>query len=353
LWLPTRRALKSICMSQQALEDRTMSSPKSRKKKNPPLPEQLEEKLTRVNIGPVAPINAETPIYHSVFKSLGFDNSFDIEEFKENFKIKIISLNEEEIVFDMIGIDAAIANAFRRILISEVPTMAIERVVIRENTSIIQDEVLAHRLGLIPIKADPRQFEYFPGGDAMDSSNTIAFSLNITCERNPEAKDDAPEEVRYINSKVYSRHLEYVPPTAGQTQDNIKYAPVAPDILIAKLRPGQTISLMCYCVKGIGKDHAKFSPVATAFYRLMPEIKLLQEIRGKKAKQLVDLCPMKVFDIEDLGNGEFRAYVARPRQCTMCRECIREQKWQNKVQLGRVKDHFICSFILTNFQRLI
>jgi hypothetical protein len=52
---------------------------------------------------------------------------------------------------------------------------------------------------------------------------------------------------------------------------------------------------------------------------------------------------MKVFDIEDLGNGEFRAYVARPRQCTMCRECIREQKWQNKVQLGRVKDHFIFS----------
>jgi DNA-directed RNA polymerase I and III subunit RPAC1 len=54
-------------------------------------------------------------------------------------------------------------------------------------------------------------------------------------------------------------------------------------------------------VKGIGKDHAKFSPVATAYYRLMPEITLLKEIRGEKAKQLVELCPMKVFDIEDLG----------------------------------------------------
>lgn len=107
----------------------------------------------------------------------------------------------------------------------------------------------------------------------MDSSNTIAFSLNITCERNPEAKEDDPEEVRYINSKgcflhflhvrvilfsslllhflrcslclmllVYSRHLEYVPPTAGQTQQNIQYSPVVPDILIAKLRPGQVRS---------------------------------------------------------------------------------------------------------------
>lgn len=43
---------------------------------------------------------------------------------------------------------------------AKVPTMAIEKVFIYNNTSIIQDEVLAHRLGLIPIKADPRLFEY-------------------------------------------------------------------------------------------------------------------------------------------------------------------------------------------------
>ena len=71
-----------------------------------------------------------------------------------------MSMNSEEMIFDMIGVDPAIANALRRILIAEVPTMAIERVYIRENTSIIQDEVLAHRLGLIPIKADPRLFTY-------------------------------------------------------------------------------------------------------------------------------------------------------------------------------------------------
>lgn len=37
--------------------------------------------------------------------------------------------------------------------------------------------------------------------------------------------------------------------------------PVHDDILIAKLRPGQEIDLVCWCVKGIGRDHAKFSPV--------------------------------------------------------------------------------------------
>ena len=51
----------------------------------------------------------------------------------------------------MIGIDASIANSFRRILLSEVPTMAFDRVYIYNNTSVIQDEVLAHRLGLIPL----------------------------------------------------------------------------------------------------------------------------------------------------------------------------------------------------------
>ena len=61
--------------------------------------------------------------------------------------------------FDMIGIDASIANSFRRILLSEVPTMAIEKVHVFNNTSVIQDEVLAHRLGLIPLKANPKLFK--------------------------------------------------------------------------------------------------------------------------------------------------------------------------------------------------
>ena len=60
----------------------------------------------------------------------------------------------------MIGIDAAIANSFRRILLSEVPTMAIDRVYIYNNTSVIQDEVLAHRIGLIPLKANPDHFKF-------------------------------------------------------------------------------------------------------------------------------------------------------------------------------------------------
>ena len=86
-----------------------------------------------------------------------------LKSFIENLKINIIKLTPEELVVDVIGIDAPLANSLRRIIISEVPTMAIEKVTIYQNTSIIADEVLAHRLGLIPILADPVDFVYKDG----------------------------------------------------------------------------------------------------------------------------------------------------------------------------------------------
>lgn len=65
----------------------------------------------------------------------------------QTFQIKIVKQSEDkyELEFDLIGCSAALANAYRRILLSEVPSMAIEKVFMLNNTSIIQDEVLAHR----------------------------------------------------------------------------------------------------------------------------------------------------------------------------------------------------------------
>ena len=64
-----------------------------------------------------------------------------------------------------------------------------------------------------------------------------------------------------------------------------------------------------HCRKGIGKDHAKFSPVATASYRLLPIVSLKEEIEDDDAEELVAKCPLNVFDIEDLGGGMKRAKV--------------------------------------------
>ena len=55
------------------------------------------------------------------------------------------------------------------------------------------------------------------------------------------------------------------------------------------------------CIKGIGKTHAKWSPVSTAFYRLVPDITIKEDIKNEEAQELKNLCPMGVFDIEDIG----------------------------------------------------
>jgi DNA-directed RNA polymerase II subunit RPB3 len=67
-------------------------------------------------------------------------------------KIEILSLYSNEIKFILSETDTSVANTLRRIMIAEVPTLAIDLVEFHENTTVLNDEYIAHRLGLIPIK---------------------------------------------------------------------------------------------------------------------------------------------------------------------------------------------------------
>ncbi|GJN26949.1 hypothetical protein PR202_gb14918 [Eleusine coracana subsp. coracana] len=90
----------------------------------------------------------------------------------------------------------------------------------------------------------------------------------------------------------------------SQSQKEISKKPLGvkfPDITIARLGPGQSIELEAHAVKGVGKVHAKWSPVATAWYRMLPEVVLLDEIKGDDAVELQKKCPVNVFDIEEHG----------------------------------------------------
>jgi len=69
-------------------------------------------------------------------------------------KVKVHELTRYSIKFELFETDLAVANALRRIMISEVPTMTIDLVEVRENTSALHDEFLAHRLGLVPLVSD-------------------------------------------------------------------------------------------------------------------------------------------------------------------------------------------------------
>ncbi|XP_034283988.1 DNA-directed RNA polymerases I and III subunit RPAC1 [Pantherophis guttatus] len=304
-------------------------------------PGTVEEMRTRVVLGEFGVRNVHTTDFPGNYS--GYNDAWDKQRFEKNFRIDMIHMDESTLEFDMVGIDAAIANAFRRILLAEVPTMAVEKVFVYNNTSIVQDEILAHRLGLIPICADPRLFEYKSEEDECDEINTLQFRLKIKCSKNLQAARESsdPNEL-YINHKVYSKHMEWVPLGSQADNMNANFRPVHDDILIAQLRPGQEIDVLMHCVKGIGKDHAKFSPVATASYRLLPEITLLQPVEGEAAERLKKCFSAGVIEIEEI-RGKKVARVANARLDTFNREIFRHDDLKNLVRLGRVRDHYIFS----------
>lgn len=314
--------------------------------------DHLERIRTQVLCGPEAPSYTTTYNAADTFDSMGIDNAHNFDEWEERMNIEIVSMDERDMVFDLVGVDVSIANALRRILIAEVPTMAIEKVFIMNNTSIIQDEVLAHRLGLIPVNADPERFKFKKSDDDATEDNTLVFRLEVKCRSQPAETASGGQPSGMVHDKVVSGDMKWLP---HGKQEKVfaqnRPAPVDSDILIAKMRPGQTIDLEAHCVKGIGSDHAKWSPVATASYRLLPIVDLLEDITDDDAVELKSSCAPGVFDIEDLADGTQRATVANARKCTLCRECVRENRFPEKIRLGRQKDHFIFSIESTGAMR--
>lgn len=117
--------------------------------------------------------------------------------------------------------------------------------------------------------------------------NTLAFTIGVECSRNPTADRYETDPSRmYINSSIYSGHIIYKhegeqyktfnlpPPESAPEHERRAAKPLGEDgswgeeprvndedILLVKLRPGQKIEALLYAVKGVGSDHAKFSPV--------------------------------------------------------------------------------------------
>lgn len=272
------------------------------------------------------------------------DQTFTIKLFKKQFRVVVVRSDDLEMEFDLIWIHPFIINAFRRIMLSEVPSMAIEKVHIYNNTSIIQDEVLAHRLGLIPLKADPRLFDYKQINDAEGTEqDTLEFELKVKCTRNKDDnKESSCADDMYKNNNVYSKHIKWIPiGSQGETLKSIDVGPVHEDILIAKMRPGHELDLKLIAVKGIGKDHAKFSPVATAFYRMLPDIKILREVEGEAAEILQQCFSPGVIGIRHTKEGRKIAVVNNSRYDSSSRNVFRHDDLKDAVVITKIQDHFI------------
>ena len=189
------------------------------------------------------------------------DHSWSLEKFKVEFQMIVTRKDDLELEFDLIGIHSSIANAIRRVLHVEVPTMAIESVFVLKNTSIMDDAMLSQRLGLIPILVDPSKFDFRAHNEEPTDLNTIVFKLKKECTKNPDASpDELDPNIKFKNHTIYSGDLVWEP--AGEQESlfgTIK--PLHDDIVLTNLTPGQELDLEVHCQKGIGKEHIKWSPV--------------------------------------------------------------------------------------------
>ena len=107
------------------------------------------------------------------------------------------------------------------------------------------------------------------------------------------------------------------------------------------MRPGQEVELEAHCVKGSGSEHAKWSPVGTAWYQLCPEVCLLGPLSTEEAQRVAGLCPKGCYGLGPGGAPQIR----NVRGCELCRERVRalsgEEGWAEKLALRKIKDHFL------------
>ena len=215
-------------------------------------------------------------------------------------------------------------------------------------------------------KPDPETGE---GGSVPNITNTVVLNLAVKCTRNESAISQGETDPRkkYNNAHVYAGQITCVPQDAQAEyfsgDDAIQ--PVNPDILITKLRPGQEIEMDLHCHIGTGAMHAKFSPVATATYRLLPTIDIKKPILGADARKFQQCFPDGVIALQKVTpaeakkpgsgyeghEGEDKAVVRDTFGDTVTRECLRHDEFKDKVKLGRIRDHFIFSVESTGQQR--
>ena len=143
--------------------------------------------------------------------------------------IQVLTSDEKKISIKLKGVTLQYANALRRICLNGVPIYAIDTVDMIENSSVLADEGITHRLGLIPLKTDLSRSD--------ESDSRIMLTLD---------SGDDTETGRTVTSAELSSDDKVVKPSSDR-------------IPIVHLAPGQKLKFEAYATLGRGTKHAKWN----------------------------------------------------------------------------------------------
>mgnify|MGYP001481944921 CR=1 FL=1 len=149
--------------------------------------------------------------------------------------LEITNENEQNVSVKIKGVPLQYVNALRRICLNGVPIYAVESVDMLENSSVLADEGIAHRIGLIPLKTD------LSASKDGNENDKIMLTLD----------SGVSDETRTILSGDL------------KSQDN-NVVPTSNNIPIVTLAPGQSIKFEAYARLGKGTEHARWNSANVA-----------------------------------------------------------------------------------------
>lgn len=187
--------------------------------------------------------------------------------------VKLLEQSKDKLkaVFSVKGVDAAFVNTLRRAIVSKVPTMAVQEVEFTKNSSVLYDEMMAHRLGLIPLKTDLKSYK-MPDEVAEGSAEAeVKLTLSVKADK-----------LMVVHASEIKSKDPSVVPVFGNTP-------------IVKLLKDQELEFVATAKLGTGQQHAKHTPALAHFYK-KPEVTVTKA--GESRTDLKDMCAPGVLDVK-------------------------------------------------------
>ncbi|MAG91413.1 DNA-directed RNA polymerase subunit D [Candidatus Woesearchaeota archaeon] len=191
-------------------------------------------------------------------------------------EVRVLENNKDQgkLSFILKGSNPVFVNTLRRLMIDQVPTMAIEEVEFAKNNSILYDEIIAHRLSLVPLKTDLKSYN-LPDKCKCEGKGCNRCQLKLVLKATKGS------------GVVYASEIKSKDPAVK---------PVFGDMPIVKLLKGQNLELEATAVLGRGKQHMKWSP-CHAYYKYKPIVEITGDVKNPEA--IIEVDHNNIFEIKD------------------------------------------------------